>query len=40
MGQKKLGEYVTPNDDYLSALITKPVVTAENYEIKPHFLKL
>jgi hypothetical protein len=37
MEQKKLGEYVTPNDDYLRALITKPVVIADNYEIKPHF---
>ena len=40
MAQKKLGEYATPNDDYLHALITQLIVTAENYEIKPHFLSL
>ena len=40
MAQKKLGEYATPNDDYLRAPITQPAVTAENYEIKPHFLSL
>ena len=40
MAEKKLGEYATPNDDYLRAPITQPAVTAENYEIKPHFLTL
>ena len=40
MAEKKLGEYATPNDDYLRAPITQPAVTAENYEIKPHFLNL
>ena len=40
MAEKKLGEYATPNDDYLRAPITQPAVTAENYEIKPHFLSL
>ena len=40
MAEKKLGEYVAPNDDYLRAPITQPAVTAENYEIKPHFLSL
>ena len=38
MAEKKLGEYAAPNDDYLRAPITQPAVTAENYEIKPHFL--
>jgi hypothetical protein len=38
MAQKKLGEEATPNDDYLIAPITQPVVTSE--EIKPHFLSL
>ena len=37
MAEKKLGEYATPNDDYLRAPITQPAVTAENYEIRPHF---
>ena len=36
MAQKKLGEFATPNDDYLSAPITQPAVDAENYEIKPN----
>ena len=40
MAENKLGEYATPNDDYLRAPITQPAVTAENYEIKPHFLSL
>ena len=40
MAKKKLGEYAPPNDDYLRAPITQPVVTAKNYEIKPHFLTL
>jgi hypothetical protein len=37
MAQKKLWKYTTPNDYYLRAPITQPAVTAENYEIKPHF---
>jgi hypothetical protein len=40
MAAKKLGEFATPNDDYLRAPITQPVVDADNYEIKPHFLTL
>ena len=40
MAAKKLGEFATPNDDYLRAPITQPTVTAENYEIKPNFLSL
>ena len=40
MAQKMLGEFATPNDDYLRAPITQPAVEAENYEIKPNFLTL
>ena len=40
MAAKKLGEFATPNDDYLHAPITQHVVDADNYEIKPHFLTL
>ena len=40
MAHKKLGEFATPNDDYLRAPITQPAVEAENYEIKPNFLTL
>jgi hypothetical protein len=40
MAQKKLGEYATPNDDYIRAPITQPAVTAENYEIKHNDLSL
>ena len=40
MANKKLGEYATPNDDYLRAPITQPAVVAENYEIKPNLLNL
>jgi hypothetical protein len=40
MAQKKLGEYATPNDDYLHTPITQPAVTIENYKIKPHLLSL
>jgi hypothetical protein len=36
MVQKKLGEYATPNDDYLGAPITQPVVTTENYVRNNH----
>jgi hypothetical protein len=39
-GTKKLGEYATPNEDYIRAPITQPAVEAENYEIKPNFLSL
>jgi hypothetical protein len=31
MSQNKLGEYATPNGDYLHAPITQPIVTTENY---------
>jgi hypothetical protein len=37
-GTKEAWEDATPNDDYLLAPITQPVVTSE--EIKPHFLSL
>ena len=37
---KKLGEFATPNVDYLRAPITHPAVEAGNYEIKPNFLTL
>jgi hypothetical protein len=40
MEQKKLGEYATPNNDYIRAPITQPIVEAENYEIKPNYLSL
>jgi hypothetical protein len=40
MAQKKLGEYATPNDDYICAPITLPAIEAENYEIMPNFLSL
>jgi hypothetical protein len=40
MVANKLGRFATPNDDYLRASITQPVVHAENYEIKPHILTL
>jgi hypothetical protein len=40
MAQKKLGEYATPNDDYLHTPISQPIVTAESYEMKTHFLSL
>ena len=40
MAHKKLGEFATPNDDYLRAPITQPAVEAANYEIKPNFLTL
>ena len=40
MANKKLGEFATPNDDYLRAPITQPAVVAENYEIKPNLLNL
>ena len=35
---KKLGEFATPNNDYLRTPITQPTITAEDYEIKPHYL--
>lgn len=37
---KKLGEFATPNDDYLHAPITQPDVEAEQYEIKQTLLNL
>ena len=40
MASKKLGEFATPNDDYLRAPVTQPAVVAENYEIKPNLLNL
>jgi hypothetical protein len=40
MAQKKLGEYATPNEDYIRAPITQPAVAAKNYEINPNYLSL
>ena len=40
MSKKKLGEFATPNGDYLRAPITQPTIIAENYEIKPNLLNL
>jgi hypothetical protein len=40
MAEKKLGEYATPNDDYICSPITQPAVEAENFEIKPNYLSL
>ena len=40
MVQKRLGEYVTPADDFIPAPITQPAVDAETYEIKPNLLSL
>jgi hypothetical protein len=31
MAQKQLGEYASPNEDYIHAPITQPAVEAENY---------
>jgi hypothetical protein len=39
MAVNKVGEFSTPNDDYLCALITQ-TITAKKYEIKPNFLSL
>ena len=40
MAEKKLGEFATPNHDYLRTPITQPAILAEDYEIKPHYLSL
>jgi hypothetical protein len=40
MAQKKLGEYATPNEDYICAPFTQPAIEVENYEIKPNYLSL
>jgi hypothetical protein len=40
MAQKKLGEYATPNEDYIRAPITQPAVEAKKYEIKTNYLNL
>ena len=40
MAEKKLGEFATPNNDYLRTPITQPAIAAEDYEIKPHYLSL
>jgi hypothetical protein len=40
MAQKKLGDYATPDDDFMHAPITQSIVTTENYEIKPKSLSL
>ena len=40
MAEKKLGEFATPNNNYLRTPINQPAITAEDYEIKPHYLSL
>ena len=40
MAEKKLGEFPTPNNDYLRTPITQPAIAAEDYEMKPHYLSL
>ena len=40
MAEKKLGEFATPNNDYLRTPITQPTIAADDYEIKPHYLSL
>ena len=40
MAEKKLGEFATPNNDYLHTPITQPTIAANDYEIKPHYLSL
>ena len=40
MAEKKLGEFATPNNDYLRTPIAQPTIDAEDYEIKPHYLSL
>src|SRR4051812_5556560 len=40
MAEKKLGEFATPNNDYLPTPITQPTITIVDYEIKPHYLSL
>ena len=40
MAENKLGEFSTPNNDYLHTPITQPTMAADDYEIKPHYLSL
>ena len=40
MAEKRLGEFATPNNDYLHTPITQPTINAEDYEIKPYYLSL
>ena len=40
MAEKKLGEFATPNNDYLRTPNTQPSIAVEDYEIKPHYLSL
>jgi hypothetical protein len=40
MAAKNLGEFATPNDDYLRSPITQHAIYVANYEIKPYFLTL
>ena len=40
MAEKKLGEFATPNNDYLCTPITQLAIAADEYEIKPHYLIL
>ena len=40
MTEKKLGEFATPNNDYLRTPITQPSIVAQYYEIMPHYLTL
>lgn len=38
MAIKNLGEFSTPNDDYVRAPIAQPNVRAEQYEINPNLV--
>ena len=40
MAEKKLGEFATPNNDYLRTPITQPSINVEDYEINPHYWSL
>ena len=40
MDEKNLGEFATPNNDYLCTPITQPAIAADDYEIKPYYLCL
>ena len=37
MAENKLGEFATPNNDYLCTPITQPAITDDDYAIKPHY---
>ena len=40
MAEKKLGQFATPNNDYLRTPITQPTIAAKDYKIKPRYLSL